>query len=262
MKSTKPLDIVVVPDAHADPDEATNDRFRALGKYLVKRKPDVIINIGDLADLASLSTYDKGKLSFEGKRYTKDLKAVHQANHLMFNPIQQLQKKQKAQKKKVYRPRTIMTLGNHENRINRLVDSQPMLADHVTMDDLEYDRYYQEIYPYMQPVEVNGVYFSHAFTSGIMGKPIGGVNHARSLVQKTHASSVCGHSHLRDYAEETHISGKKLQGLVVGCFVNEPPHWTNPQQYSLWSSGIIHLKNVFEGQYDHEVLSLEQLESM
>jgi len=44
-----------------------------VGKYIVDKKPDVIINIGDFADMPSLSMYDVGKKSFEGRRYKKDI---------------------------------------------------------------------------------------------------------------------------------------------------------------------------------------------
>ena len=46
-----------------------------IGKYLVEKKPDVVVQLGDFSDMESLSSYDQGKKSFEGKRYTKDASA-------------------------------------------------------------------------------------------------------------------------------------------------------------------------------------------
>ena len=50
-----------------------------IGKYIVEKQPDVVIHLGDFADMPSLSSYDKGKKSFEGRRYTKDIASAKEA---------------------------------------------------------------------------------------------------------------------------------------------------------------------------------------
>lgn len=57
--------ILVIPDAHASP-KHNNSRFDILGKFILDRQPDIIVNIGDFADMEALCSYDKGKASFEG----------------------------------------------------------------------------------------------------------------------------------------------------------------------------------------------------
>ena len=47
-----------------------------IGKYIVDKKPDVIVQIGDFADMPSLSSYDVGKKSFEGRRYKDDIETA------------------------------------------------------------------------------------------------------------------------------------------------------------------------------------------
>jgi hypothetical protein len=43
-------------------------------KPSVDYRPDVVVNIGDFADMPSLSTHDKvGSKYFEGKRYKDDI---------------------------------------------------------------------------------------------------------------------------------------------------------------------------------------------
>ena len=44
-----------------------------IGKFMVEKKPDVVIHLGDFADMESLSTYDVGKKTFEGKRYVANI---------------------------------------------------------------------------------------------------------------------------------------------------------------------------------------------
>ena len=42
-----------------------------VGKYLVEKEPDIVVHLGDHWDLPSLSSYDVGKKSFEGRRYVE-----------------------------------------------------------------------------------------------------------------------------------------------------------------------------------------------
>ena len=55
------------------------------GKYCAEKHPDVVINIGDFADMPSLSSYDVGKKDFEGRRYTKDIAATKKAMDLFIS---------------------------------------------------------------------------------------------------------------------------------------------------------------------------------
>ena len=50
-----------------------NDRFTWLGNLIFEEKPDVVVCLGDWFDMASLSSHDKGKKSFEGRRYKQDV---------------------------------------------------------------------------------------------------------------------------------------------------------------------------------------------
>ena len=67
---------LVIGDAHAKPG-VSNDRFEWLGKLVIRVRPDVVINMGDWADMASLCLYDKGKRSYEGRRYLEDIEAAN-----------------------------------------------------------------------------------------------------------------------------------------------------------------------------------------
>ena len=44
---------LIIPDGHTHPDY-NNDRFTWLGKLIVDLQPEVVVNIGDMADMASL----------------------------------------------------------------------------------------------------------------------------------------------------------------------------------------------------------------
>ena len=68
----------IIPDVQARPGVPL-DHLKYAGEYIAEKRPDVIICIGDFADMPSLSSYDKGKVAAENKRYKYDLDASHKA---------------------------------------------------------------------------------------------------------------------------------------------------------------------------------------
>ena len=109
-----------------------------IGKYIVDKKPDVIVQIGDFADMPSLSSYDVGKKSFEGRRYKDDIEAAREAMDILLEPMREYNGKCRKDKKKQYRPRMVLTLGNHEQRIERAVEGDSKLDGTLGTDDLGY----------------------------------------------------------------------------------------------------------------------------
>ena len=63
---------LIIPDPHAHPD-FHNERADWLGKLIKYLKPDVVINIGDAADMPSLCSYDKCTRAFGVRSYRKDI---------------------------------------------------------------------------------------------------------------------------------------------------------------------------------------------
>ena len=95
---------LVIPDPHAHPD-CDNDRFTALGKFIVDLQPDVIVCLGDLADMPSLCSYEKGTGKFEGRRYRLDIESNIDANKKLWAPLLEYNRKKRANKDKQYKPR-------------------------------------------------------------------------------------------------------------------------------------------------------------
>jgi hypothetical protein len=147
---------LIIPDVQAK-DGVPLDHLRWVGQYVVDKKPDVLVCIGDFADMPSLSSYDVGKKSFEGRRYKQDIEASHHAMGTLLHPLHTFNKQAKKNKEKQYHPRMVLTLGNHEERINRAVDDDPKLDGTISIDDLGYKEYGWEVYPYLEPVVIDGV---------------------------------------------------------------------------------------------------------
>lgn len=100
--------IVFLPDAQVKPWVDT-EYLRCQGEFLASKKPDVIVCAGDFADMPSLSSYDKGKKSFEGRRIQKDIEAAIDGMNTLLLPVHHAQ-----QEDPYWKPRMVMTLGNHE----------------------------------------------------------------------------------------------------------------------------------------------------
>lgn len=104
--------VLVLPDVQAKPgDDFTF--LNKIGRYLVEKKPDTVVCLGDFADMPSLSSYDVGKKSFEGRRYLADIEAAKDAMCAFLSPLWEFNAKAKKNKEKQYHPRMVMTLGNH-----------------------------------------------------------------------------------------------------------------------------------------------------
>lgn len=246
---------LIIPDSHAHPD-FNNDRFTWLGRAIIDIKPDVVVDIGDMADMASLCSYDKGTQSAEGRRYVDDIRVYVDANNRIFNEIDKYNKKSK---KKAYKPRMIKLRGNHEQRILRAADKDPTLFGKISYADLQDDRW--EVHDFLVPVVVDGVTYSHYFISGIMGKPVGGISPARTLLNKGSVSATQGHSHTFDYSEATRFDGKRIQALVCGCYVDYHADYAG-QANTMWRSGIVVKREVKDGRYDMEFISIERMKRL
>jgi hypothetical protein len=202
--------------------------------------------------MPSLSSYDKGTKGFEGRRYKKDVEAVHDALEKLHAPIDRYNNRRQKNKEKQYKPRWVMTLGNHEDRINRVTNSSAELDGTIGIFDLKYEEYGWEVHDFQVPVVIDGIAYAHYFCSGVSGRPISGEHIAASLCNKLHHSAVQGHSHLFNHAERTRPDEMKIFGMSVGCFSHpeQIEGWNRAIHY-LWWRGIVILDDCDgEGYYD------------
>lgn len=246
---------LVIPDQHAHP-EHHNDRADWLGKLIKDLKPDVVVNLGDAADMPSLSAYEKGTKAFVGRAYEKDITSHLDFQERMWEPTRKSKRK---------RPTAVVLEGNHEHRIKKAINIQPELEGDrygVSFKDLDFNRYYHEVIEYEGSTPgittIDGVSYAHYFISGVMGRPIGGEHHAYSLLAKHYSSCTCGHSHLADFSVRTNVHGKKIMGTVAGVFQDYTSGWAGASN-SLWWRGLVIKRNVEDGVYDSEFVSIDRL---
>lgn len=243
---------LIIPDQHAHP-ELDNDRATWLGYLIADIKPDIVINMGDAADMESLSSFDKGKRSFITRDYRKDINAHLDFQERMWEPV-------KRQKKKL--PWRVFLEGNHERRIQLASDSLSLTPGAVTFEDLEIDNFYDQIVRYRGETPgiyaANGVLYSHYFVAGTSGRAISSENIASYTLSKMFCSTTQAHSHLFDFCIRTDGHGNKLMGTCAGCFIDKPLEWAG-EINKLWDSGVVLKRNVHNGCYDLEWISIDSL---
>ena len=209
---------LVIPDTQVKPgqDFAYLDQ---IGRLIVEEKPDVLVHLGDHADMPSLSTHDKpGSKYFEGKRYTEDIASAKEAMDRLLTPLRELQARQRRNKEKVYRPRMVFCTGNHETRIDRAVENQPVLSGVISRKDLHYEKDW-EVHEYQHVVVIDGIAYSHNFPQGAMRRPCGT---ASALLNKMHMSCIAGHQQGRQVAYGKRADGKHLTCIIAGsCYPHD-----------------------------------------
>ncbi len=249
------MKILVVPDVQAKPG-VNLEHLNWVGKLIVDKQPDVVVQIGDFADMPSLSSYDVGKKAFEGRRYRDDVESVIEAQGQLLNPLFMLQDRQLRNKQKQYRPRLVMTLGNHDERINRAVNNDAKLDGVLSISDLQYEEFGWEVHPFLSVVNIGGVCFSHYFTSGVAGRPVTSPN---ALITKKHVSCVMGHVQQDGIASQYTADGRRITGLFAGACYLHDEEYMGPQGNVHWR-GVWMLNDVQDGEFEPMQLSLKYLE--
>ena len=245
---------LVIPDTQVKPGEPT-EHLRWAGLYAAKKKPDVIVHIGDHFDMPSLSSWDVGKKSFEGRRYLDDIEAGIAGMELFLQPIREEQERLIRNRDKRWNPRMIFTLGNHENRINRAVANSPILDGVISVKDLDYERDW-EVHDFLRPVFIGGVGFSHYWPVGAMGRP---ASSASAIVGKLHQSCVAGHQQGKQVAYGKRADGTAICAIIAGSFYLHDEDYMDALSNAHWR-GLVVLNEVKDGAFDEMFLSMNYLE--
>ena len=246
---------IVIPDCQIRPGDDTKF-LRRIGQYIVDQKPDTVVQIGDFADMPSLSSYDVGKKSFEGRRYRADIEAANTAMEELLSPLVEFNSKARKNKERQYKPRMVLTLGNHEDRISRAVNNDPKLDGTIGLQDLKYSDYGWDVVPFLQPVILDDVAYCHYFVTGVAGRP--SVSAAAQL-SKQHMSCIAGHQQGLQIATGHNAAGYRLTSIIAGSCYEHDEDYLGAQGNRHWR-GILVLHEVASGQFDLMPVSLSYLE--
>lgn len=248
---------LVIPDTQVRPGISL-EYLRWIGEYIVRKRPDVIVHLGDHADMESCSSYDKGKRSAEGKRVQADIDAAIEGMRVLLKPLHDLQYKQSAAGEEIYFPRMVILYGNHEDRISRHVDANPELHGFLGLDDLKYEEMGWETVPFLTPINIDGVNYCHYFYNVLSGRALTG--NAQNMLKTIGESFTMGHRQTLDVSTRfLQASGDQQWGMIAGACYKHDEVYKGVQGNRHWR-GIIVKHNVRDGSYDPLFISLDWLE--
>lgn len=244
----------IIPDVQAKPG-VDFTYLKSIGEYIVDKRPEKIICLGDFADMPSLSSYDVGKKAYEGRRYLADVQSAIAAMSHMLDPLWTLQGQQARNKKRVYQPEMVMLLGNHENRINRAINNDPKLDGLISTDDLNYEAFGWKVYPFLERVIVDDIAYSHYFVTGVAGRP---AVSAQAQLNKQHMSCIAGHQQGLQIHTGYKADGTILTSIIAGSCYEHDEDYMGPQGNHHWR-GVLMLNDVHNGGFEPMPITLKYL---
>ena len=224
------------------------DHIHAAGVYAALKKPDVIVLAGDMGDFPSCSYWDKADWDFGQRRYDHDMNALEHVLQVFLAPII-------AESEKTgWVPYILVTLGNHEDRVDRALRSAKMARFTGAIEhpaDL-YRRYGIEVFPFLDPVMIDGIAYSHYFPNPMTGRPLGGMMQTR--LKNVGFSFTMGHQQVLDVGNRTLGNGQKQRGAVAGAFYMHDEGYRSGPANLHWR-GIL-VKNEVDGFGDYSLMDV------
>ena len=228
-----------------------------IGRYIVDHfhdQPNVkIIHLGDHWDMPSLSSYDKGRKSMEGRRIIEDIQAGNEAFQLLNAPLELFNHHRRSLKERQWWPERHFLFGNHEERIQRATEDDAQLDGFLSYDLLDTSGWIR--HPFLEPVFLDGVGYAHYWANPMSGRPYGGMSLTR--LKTIGHSFTMGHQQTLDHAVRF-VAGKAQHALICGACYLHDEDYKGPQGNAHWR-GIVVCHEVLDGSYDPMFVSLNYL---
>lgn len=219
-----------------------------IAMYAMDKEVDRVILAGDVYDMPSLSSYNKrGSKTAEGLRVMDDLRAGDTGLEVLEDIWWH----------EGFRPDKHVTLGNHENRLNRAIEEAPQLLEGVPLD-FAFDSYGWKTHRFLRPARIDGIMYCHFFPHNAKGQITQTKNGAPSAAEQAKrqmCSATAGHQQGLDTSIMPTEQGKR-RGLIAGsCYLHDEDYMpTN----NYWR-GVILKTDVRHGDYDLVEVSLDFL---
>lgn len=185
-------------------------------QFLHTFKPDILIDGGDHLDLPYISSFNKDKLLLlEGKRLKKDF------DNLAIE-LRQLRDTTE---------RMLFLQGNHEERLERAVQKQPLLEGMVDLEaNIDFKALDIEYYPLKkQPVKVGKLHAMHGVYTNEY--------HSKKHLIKYFGNMVYGHCHkFQSYYQGIPLRNDEMGANAIGCLCDKNPDWLKTPGH--WQNGF------------------------
>ena len=246
-------DTIVIADTQVDKTSPTN-HLRALSYYIWEHQPRYVIHIGDHWDFPSIGSYNS-LLEKEGLRLADDLRGGYDAFDLI---MAETNERNARGKRKQYKPEKHFIMGNHENRLNRYIQSHPELLGLVNLaGDIKARGW--EVHEFLEPLWINGICYMHYMPNPESSRPVGGS--IENKLNKFPHSFIHGHQQKYQYGRRQNLQGIPHFGVCAGSFYMHDEGYRGANNTEI--RGFVHLKS-YENRYgyqdnDVEFVSMERL---
>jgi hypothetical protein len=242
------MKIVAIGDLHCHP-LFDLKRFSVLGQFCAEEQPDYIVQIGDWSDVTSLNSHGT-KLELEGARWREDVECTRESLFMFMDPIQRRKKKM---------PQRVITLGNHEQRVNRWIAQEPRFEGTMSVDDLGFERFGFQVFPFGREAEVAGFDFVHHLGSST-GRAAA-ITSPSNGIKAVGKSTVVGHTHIAHHVPVPY-KDRTVHGLDLGCAIHKDmghsESWSHPTAHK-YRRCVWVLDNAADGDADFREVRLSSL---
>ena len=188
---------LIFGDSHLESERVVDNSYLLFKQVVEKRKPDNIVCLGDALDFGYISRFsDIG--SQEGKRLSKDIELFKEEFKFF---------------KKYSKGEVTFLSGNHEDRLLKLLNAQPVLQGLVSIESVCEELGIKYIPTDKQPYKLfDDLYITHGLTFAKYA--------AGKLADTAGASIISGHTHRTQSYVNSYPDGRLIQSYCLGSLTN------------------------------------------
>ena len=222
---------VFFADRHLIHDEPSHWSWPLFLRFLEDFKPNILIDGGDHLDLSYISSFNKDKLLLlEGKRLKKDFDLLNAELAALRQSCD----------------RMLFLEGNHEERLRRAVEKQPLLQGMAELEaNVNFKELAIEYYPLdKQPVKIGKLHFLHGTYTGI--------HHAKKHLLRYMGNVTYGHVHeFQSHYHGIPLRNDEMGATSIGILSSKSPDYLKGRP-SHWQNGfaVIYFGDGYFNQYN------------
>lgn len=205
MREETPIRVAVIGDLHADSRQDLR-RCDWIGRWIGEHGPDHVVQIGDFATFDSVNQHETpgSRGAMARPPIERDFDCIEESCRRIATGMAG------------HKPKLDITLGNHENRLERYENMHPEVGNVLsTKRDGIFASYGWRTREYGALRYIGGVAFTHAPLNGV-GRAYGGKTANHRLTSDSVHTIVRGHDHKREIATGAKIGGT-VDTISVGC---------------------------------------------
>jgi len=236
--------VIVLPDIHAE--ETDRKTLSLVEAYMADHKWDEVIYLGDFLDMSCISFHNKGKPRLvEGKTVA--------GSYAIGNRI--LDRHEKILKARNPEVNFTYLLGNHEDRVERLIDEFPQMKGTIEVSIglklKERGCRVVDSWRNCEPYRIGKAVFIHGLHQS-------GEHHAKAAVETYSTNVFMGHTHsIQEHSKKRFGDNETVTGASIGFLGKYQQSWLG-QKPTNWQQafGVFHFRD--DGEFNHYIIRVKR----